>query len=326
MYQLYPPIFIVNEETNFPDSWEVFCCKLLNLENNTSHIVRRLPPENGVDLFFADSKVAYQCKSVETGLTSGFNLTKIKSSYDSALTIKSSLGWTKYVVCINTELTGTQEENFKKELPEVTILTKSYWTTLCQKFPTAVQENFRKIIPIHPQTVEQKIQNGFYNDYSNKLKTLLRSGSFDLLFYSNRHNSVYRIPVTKDFKVNDLLHILRGIFNLPKATEFSGGVNVSISYSIIHNDKKVTLNQTIGEAGIDENSIITFWLKMVYSQKDSKGATSITMQMMTMETMKRAANPVQYALDDYKNLISRSFINADKQILQNGNDTTSDGE
>ena len=121
MYQLNPPIFVVNEETNFPDSWEVFCCKLLNLENKTSNIVRRLPPENGVDLFFPDSKIAYQCKSVETGLRSGFNFTKIKNSFESALTIKSSLGWTKYVVCINTDLTGTQEENFKKEILLFTI-------------------------------------------------------------------------------------------------------------------------------------------------------------------------------------------------------------
>lgn len=323
MYQLYPPIFIVNEETNFPDSWEVFCCKLLNLENKTSRIIRRLPPENGVDLFFPDSKIAYQCKSVETGLTAGFNLTKIKSSYDSALTIKSSLGWTSYVVCVNTELTGTQEENFKKELPGVTILTKSYWTTLCQKFSAEVQENFRRIISIHPQTLEQKITNGFFNDYSDKLKLLLASDSFELLFYSNRHNSVYRIPVSKDFKLTDLLHILKGIFKLPPATEFSGGVNVSISYSIVHNDKKVPLNQTLRESGIDENSIVTLWLTMSYRQ-DDKTATSTTMQMITLDTMKRALNPVQYALDDYKALISKSFIKADNELLQNTNDTSTD--
>jgi len=315
MYQFYPPIFIVNEETNFPDSWEVFCCKLLNLENNTSSIVRRLPPENGVDLFFSDQKIAYQCKSVETGLTSGFNLTKIKQSYISALSIKSSLGWDKYVVCINTDLTGTQAENFKNELPNVTILTKSYWTTLCNKFPAMVQGNFRKLIPILPKTVEEKITDGFYSNYSDHLKSLLKTNSFDLLFYSNRHNSVYRIPVSKEFKVKDLLHILRGIFKLPPPTEFSGGVEVSISYSIVYNDQSVSLNQTIGESGIDENSIITFWLTMNYSKNDET-ATSNVIQMMTMDLIKRAKNPVHYALEDYKGLISNSFINADEQLLQ----------
>ena len=315
MYQFYPPIFIVSEETNFPDSWEVFCCKLLNLENNTSNIVRRLPPENGVDLFFRDKKIAYQCKSVESGLTSGFNLTKIKESYNSALTIKSSLGWNKYVVCINTDLTGTQEENFKRELPNVTILTKSYWTTLCNKFSSMVQENFRRLIPIYPKTVEEKIADRFYSDYSDHLKSLLATNSFDLLFYSNRHNSVYRIPVSKDFKVTDLLHILRGIFKLPPPTEFSGGIEVSISYSIVFNDKRVSLNQTIGESGIDKNSIITFWLTMTYSKNDET-ATSNVIQMITMDSIKRAENPVHYALEDYKALISNSFTNADNELLQ----------
>lgn len=258
-----------------------------------------------------------------TGLTAGFNLTKIKSSYDSALTIKSSLGWTKYVVCINSELTGTQEENFKKELPEVTILTKSYWKALCQKFSAEVQENFLRIISIHPQTLEQKITNGFYNDYSDKLKLLLASDSFELLFYSNRHNSVYRIPVSKEFKLTDLLHILKGIFKLPPATEFSGGIKVSISYSIINNDEKVPLNQTLRESGIDENSIITLWLTMSYRQ-DDKTASSTTMQMMTTEIMARALNPVQYALNDYKALISKSFLSADNELLQDRNDTSAE--
>src|SRR5690349_4350784 len=138
MYQFFPPIFIVPEESNFPDSWEVFCCKLLNLENRTSSIHRRLPPESGVDLYYPEKKIAYQCKSVDTGLTTGFNLTKIKNSYNSALIIKSSLGWEKYVVCVNTELTGAQQENFARELPDVVILTKSFWISLCEKFPTAV--------------------------------------------------------------------------------------------------------------------------------------------------------------------------------------------
>jgi len=316
LYKFYPPFFIVNEETSFSDSWEVFCCNLLNIENNTSNIVRRLPPECGVDLFFADQKIAYQCKSVESGLTSGFNLTKIKESYNSALMIKTSLGWEKYIVCINTDLSGTQMENFKRELPDVSILTKSYWTTLCNKYPSMVQENFRRFIPIQPKTVEEKITDRFKSSYSDHLQTLLNVNSFDLLFYSNRHSSVYSIPVSKDFKISDLLNILRSIFKLPPPTEFSGGVEVSISYSIIFNGKKIPLEKTISDSGIDDSSYITFWLTMTYSQNNEK-ATSTTMQFMAIDLTKQTMNPVHYALEDYKALISNSFKNADKQLLQN---------
>jgi len=314
MYQFFPPFFIVNEETNFSDSWEVFCCKLLNLENKTSSIIRRLPPESGVDLFFPEQKIAYQCKSVETGLTSGFNLTKIKESYNSALSIKSSLGWDKYIVCLNIDLTGIQEANLKKELPDTIILTKSYWTTLCNKFSVAVQENFRRLIPIPQKMVEEEITESFYSKYSDHLKELLKTDSFNLLFYSNRHNSVYRIPVSKKFKVIDLLNILINFFDLPPAKEFTDGVEVSISYSIFFNDKKIPLEGTIGESGIDENSIITFWLKIVHSQ-NNKTATSTTIQMLTNVSMKRAMNPVHYALEDYKDLISSSFLNTDNKLL-----------
>jgi hypothetical protein len=317
MYIFYPPFFNVNEESNFSDSWEIFCCKMLNLENNTSSIVRRLPPENGVDLYFPDRKIAYQCKTVETGLTSGFNLTKIKDSYNSALNIKSSLGWDKYIVCINIDLTGTQEANFKLELPDVTILTKSYWTALCNKFPDMVQADFRHLITIRPKTIEEKIAEVFYSNYSEHLKALLKANSFDLLFYSNRHNSVYRIPVSRDFKIEDLLDILLGIFNFPPATEFSGGIYVSISYSIVFNGKKIPLNQTIGESGIDGHSIITLWLTMTYSQKNKE--VSVTeIHLIISQPEKSVINPVQYALECYKGLISESFIIADKQLLANG--------
>jgi len=314
MYQLYPPFFIVNSGTNFPDSWEIFCCKLLNLENKTSSIVRRLPPENGVDLFFPDEKIAYQCKSIENSLTSSFNLTKIKDSYNSALKIKSSLGWDKYIVCINIDLTGTQSENFKRELPNVTILTKSYWINLCNKFKTMVQDDFRMLIPIYPRIVEEKITDGFYPDYSDHLKALLKKNSFDLLFYSKRHNSVYKISISKYFRVKDLLNIFIDIFKLPPAAEFSG-VKVSISYSIVFNDKKIPLDQTIEESGIDKNSIIAFCQTIIYSQ-DNRETTTDTLQMQNMYSEKRAMDSIHYALENYKVLISNSFINADNQLLQ----------
>jgi len=54
---------------------------------------------------------------------------------------------------------------------------------------------------------------------------------------------------------------------------------------------------------------------MTYS-KNNETATSNVIQMMTVDSMKRSQNPVHYALEDYKVLISDSFINADEQLLQ----------
>lgn len=314
MYQLYPPIFVVPEETNFPDSWEVFCCKLLNLENKTSEIHRRAPPEDGVDLFYSSKKTAYQCKSIEIGLTSGFNITVIKKSYQSAIAAKKAIGWESYVVCINIDLTGTQISNFKKELPEVQLLQKSYWVTLCEKFNEAVLGNFRKIIPVPPNKIEDKIDDSFYESYSNELKKLLKNDRFDLLLYCNRHSSVYRVPVSKALKLTDLLHILRGIFKLPPPTDFSNGVQVSLSYSIVHQNARLDLNKTIEDTGLTENSIITFFTKITYSQGTER-ASSTSMEMITLASLKRSLNPVGYALDEYKRMIEEQFRKVDEELL-----------
>ena len=314
MYYFYPPFFNVPEESNFPDGWEVFCCKLLNLGNGTSEIFRRLPPEDGVDLFYPAKYIAYQCKSIDSGLTSGYNLTAIRASYNAALRIKDTLGWTKYVLCINIDLTGNQLANLKEEFPEIEVLTRSHWLTLCQKFPVAVQENFRRLIPVPPQRIEDRINEGFYSNYSDKLKNLLKDNPFNLLFYSNRHNAVYSLSVSKEFKVSDIIHILRGVFNLPQPMEFDGGISVQLSYSIFHDNNNLTLSQTLEEAGLTENSLITFWLKMVYSEGPTK-AESITMQLMKVRVFEREFNPVEAALSDYKQIIERRFIEFDNRCL-----------
>jgi hypothetical protein len=320
MYHFHPPFFIVNTESSFADSWEVFCCKLLNLENRTAEIHRRLPPENGVDLFYPDQKIAYQCKSIENGLASGFNLAKVRNSYNSALTIKESLGWTQYIVCVNTDLTGAQQDNFQKELPGVGLLTKSHWTSLCHKFPGIVQDNFRRIISITPQKMEEKIKNKFPGSYPNHLKEMLKNDSFDLLFYSNRHNSVYRIPVSKQFKISDLLDILRVFFNLPTSKNDAwGGGEVSISYSIVCEDKDIAPGKTIEAAGLTEHSIICFWHKLRYTD-NSGGLSDIGMFYRATPSMSRSfrrpptSTEIKRALEDCKDEISNCFIQADRML------------
>lgn len=326
MYQLFPPIFNVPEESNFSDSWEVFCCKLLNVENNTSEIVRLISPESGVDLFYQKKKIVYQCKAVESGLTRGFNLTKIKKSYASALKNKYKIGWKKYIVCINIDLTGKQYKNFKEALPGVDILTKSFWVSLCQKHRTLVQDNFRKIIPIPPQTVEQNIKDEFLiPEYSDKLKELFKykKDCFDLLFYSNTYNSVYRIPVSKKFKVGDLLDILLEIFNLPDTKYFSHGITINFTVDIIHNNKKLDPNKTIEQSGLTENSLVTFLLTIEYSDGSKKArvaavkcVTEHSLRNMVENSLKQQMELKKALIYYYKEMIKKQFKITDNKLIQ----------
>jgi len=71
-YLFYPPFFEISPQKSFNDAWEVFCCQILNIYNNTNDIRQRKPPDLGVDLLWHSKGIAYQCKSVENGQTGSF--------------------------------------------------------------------------------------------------------------------------------------------------------------------------------------------------------------------------------------------------------------
>ncbi len=97
-YRLEPPFLYVAEEQDFSKAWEHFCCKLLNLSNKTTEIYVRNPPEQGVDIYYPSKKIAYQCKSVESGKSGDFNAAKAIESIEAAKRIKTELGWQTYVL------------------------------------------------------------------------------------------------------------------------------------------------------------------------------------------------------------------------------------
>src|SRR5882724_11915453 len=168
-YYLYPPFFVVPEESNFADAWEAFCCKLLNLKEGTDSIYRRHPPEQGVDLYNPTKQIAYQCKSVESGKSGDFNVNKALSSIESARAAKTALAWDHYVLCTNVDISGTAEQKIRATLPDILIRPKSYWQSLCEEFETYVEKNFRRLLSIPPKRTLDTITRVFNTSYSDEL-------------------------------------------------------------------------------------------------------------------------------------------------------------
>jgi len=139
---LQPPFFVVEPETKFSDAWEVFCCDVLNRHHKTTEIYQRKPPEGGVDLYWPARKTAYQCKSVEEE-TGRFSLTKAMESINSALETRKHLSWEKYVLCSNVVLTGDQERKLREKLPEIELLTPSFWQPRCLEQREHLRDRFR---------------------------------------------------------------------------------------------------------------------------------------------------------------------------------------
>ena len=144
---LYPPFFGTEPQNSFADAWEVFCCDVLNRHEKTTQIRQRRPPENGVDLIWREKKVAYQCKSVESGRTGDFNVTKAVESMKAAVAHRDEIGWKQYVICTNVELTGNQETNLRQASEEADVelglLTPSFWVPRCHEQWWKVQGRFR---------------------------------------------------------------------------------------------------------------------------------------------------------------------------------------
>ena len=151
-HHLYPPLFVTEPQNSFADAWEVFCCEVLNRYKKTDEIRRRKAPENGVDLYWPAEKIAYQCKSVEDSL-GRFSVTKAVESIRSAKTIRKELPWERYVVCSNVDITGPQETKLKEELPEVELLTPSFWMSRCREQSQYLRERFLRLGPMDRRSI-----------------------------------------------------------------------------------------------------------------------------------------------------------------------------
>ncbi|MGE7997603.1 hypothetical protein ACQKOF_02770 [Lysinibacillus sp. NPDC093190] len=268
-YRLYPPFFKDELDSSFADAWERFCLKLIKIENNTEDIKKRKPPESGVDLFYQSKKIAYQCKSLEEN--SIYNITNSVKSLKSALQIKESLGWEKYVICANTELTGNQEATLKSLYANIEVKDKEYWIGLCKKYPYIVQENFKLLIDTPSNYICEKIKDSLV--ISENIKEILSESTncISTWFYIHKRDNIFKIPITLNMKIGDLIDFLRSIIGLPQepiidtqAIKMSYGVSIfepnQLStierkyYTLADKDKRLT------DLNVKSTSVIEFYI------------------------------------------------------------------
>lgn len=315
MINLFPPFLFQEETNNFDDVWENFCREILKLENKSDNFIKRIPPENGVDIFFADNQIAYQCKSTIYGTSSGHNLTKIVNSYQDALKIKDELGWQAYTLCINYDLTGIQETNLKKEIPDIEILAGSYWVDKAKKHFSIIKDYFRMVISLKKDRVNIAISNTFVPEYSEKLKNLLETNFFKVYVWCNRNTSLYELLVSPDFTIEDLLHIIKKSwpYPLPEPTEI-GPYKVGLSYSIVYNEQKQLFKKKISEVGIQENDMVTLWTTISYSDNKNNSRSGDYIEMITINKISQRMTANE-AIEKYSETIQKRFKEIDEKLM-----------
>ena len=122
------------------------------MDNKTTAIRQRTPPESGIDLYWDQQQIAYQCKSVEDS-TGKFKADKAEASLRSAMQQRSRTPWKKYVLCSNVPLTGNSEDKLKAICPDVEFLTPDYWEPVCREHWNDLKDRFR-LISRYPGKVE----------------------------------------------------------------------------------------------------------------------------------------------------------------------------
>jgi hypothetical protein len=318
-YRLVPPFLHVPEESTFADEWERFCCKLLNLEHATTEIFVRSPPEQGVDLFYPTHKIAYQCKSVESGKSGDFNTTHAIASYQSALTHQASIGWVQYVLCTNVDVTGTALTKLQSAIPRLIVLPASHWVGLCEKHPLAVERNFRVVVDVQPRHVSYRDELGDVSAVFGDAPTETSAECYTILLYSNRHDTIYRLPVRASMTVGELVNALCDLFQLPDQATFENDqISVSLSHSLVFEDRRMPFAQTLESSGIGSGAVVTYWTTIRWQDLEDK--REFRGNVIHMQTLSGLAAPRSQqerkasALEAYRRRLAGRFAELDVSL------------
>jgi hypothetical protein len=147
-FNLHPPYLKSKGTNDFSKAWELFCLNSLRLRYSDDALQIRDPKDGGVDIYYPKLKLAFQCKSTISGNATDFNINNSKKSFETAISNRKTIGWEKYCLCLNHELTGNQTDNLKKafvqilnekqineSIDEIFILhTKEYWISICHDY------------------------------------------------------------------------------------------------------------------------------------------------------------------------------------------------
>jgi hypothetical protein len=264
-YHFYPPFFVVAEEHSFSDAWEAFCCKLLNLDGSRSDIYRREPPESGIDLYCAATKTAFQCKSVESGRAGAFDPAKAIESLQAARSTRDTVPWDHYVLCTNVDLTGTAEAKLRREHGAIDLRPRSYWAGVCERFPAAVERNFRRLLSVPKETLVAASKLEFPRHYDAEVVRWLAEQPIEVLFYSRCHDRVYRIPASLALRVEDVTRMLVRAFKLPLdvSSPPGAGPQFLLSHGLAFEEKRLPREKTLGECGVTAGSLVVLCTDIV---------------------------------------------------------------
>jgi hypothetical protein len=273
-YHFHPPYFRSDPHPSFAEAWEVFCCRLLNLENDTNAIRRRKPPEQGVDLIWQTEGIAYQCKSVEHELGK-FRIDKAKASLKTALEYQSHIGWKKYSICTNVMLTGTHEMALKRLWSDIDVYDHSRWQGLCQRFHEHIADYFCVLIPIVPAYLTneiKKINRRFVTDFLPRFSS--QEPLIHVLVGLHAYQNAFDLQIPASFTSQEFLLLLKELFLFPDPlTVSTSGEATFVTHYLCLGEQEIPLHQKLGALQVGDRPLFTV-LRLTVRSSASRTETS----------------------------------------------------
>jgi hypothetical protein len=201
-------------------------------------------------------------------------MSKALGSIQSALDIQSAIGWQKYIICTNVDLTGKQELKLRHKLPTIDFYTRGYWIDLCQKFHNQVADRFKVPIQVSYLYMMQALDRAYIRNYEQRYPLDPSKPPLPLLFYSKIRQQIFELKIPSDFTISDLLLLLRDLFNLtdpvtPVTTYPDMGVSFSLKYTLAINDQEVPSYKKLNEFVSEDRPLVTLWKIVTCYQQSS---------------------------------------------------------
>lgn len=270
---------------SFSDIWEMFCCKVLNIDEGGGDLYIRTPPESGIDIYSDTTKKAYQCKSVLSGDDKGFNVTQAINSLHSALKVKSSLGWQEYYVCANVGVTGKQIIQLQAVYPDVKVLPSSYWKELSEKHIDKLTQHFRRLIDL-PTATPTGINNVNFTSLINKTYPHLK-GTKSVIFYFERRNEAFKIKINDNCTVLDFLTFIEEYLGIaPSIETVSNNATFVVDNNLVFDQSGEFLDKkkTLGYYNFPDSYCLCVVTTLFCTVNNNRRAEGHYMNMMTKDS------------------------------------------
>lgn len=319
-YHFHPPYFRSDPHTSFADAWEVFCCSLLNLENDTNVIRRRKPPEQGIDLIWQTEGIAYQCKSVEHELGK-FRIDKAKTSLKTALEHQSHIGWKKYTICTNVTLTGTQEMILRRLWSDIDIYDYSRWQNLCRRFHEHIADYFCVLIPIVPVYISneiKKINQRFATDFLPRFSS--HEPLIHVLVGLHAYQNAFDLQIPASFTAQEFLLLLKELFLLPDPITVSASSDVTfVTHYLCLGEREIPLHQKLGALQAGDRPLFTV-LRLVARSSirgtETSGLYEGVVRKRTAQSRRPPNSSETHAVEQYTRQLEIALTEAAKRFRE----------